>query len=130
MKINQLLFLATALLVSPALGQQSSAQLPQRIRLAAGVMDGNLQHKVEPQAPLDEHGKPMHGSVLLRIIINKEGKVVRAEGERGKPALIDAAIEAVKQWTYEPFRLSDQPVEAETWVNVKIKSGHRASANP
>lgn len=84
-------------------------------------MDGNLRHKVQPQAPLDASGKPLHGTVLLRIIINKEGKVVHAERERGKPELVDAAIEAVKQWTYKPFLLNDQPVEAETYVNVKIK---------
>ena len=121
MKIKQLLLFVICLLILPALGQQGSGQPPQRIRLALGVMDGNLRHKVQPQAPLDASGKPMHGTVLLRIIINKEGKVVSAARERGKPELVDAAIEAVKQWTYKPFLLDDKPVEAETHVNVKIK---------
>jgi protein TonB len=92
-------------------------------------MAGNLRHRVEPQAPLDERGKPMSGNVMLRIVINKEGKVVGAQGEKGRPEMVVAAIEAVEQWTYQPYLLNGEPVEVETWVTVKIKSSHRAATS-
>jgi protein TonB len=38
----------------------------------------------------------------------------------GHPLLVKAAIEAVEQWRYPPYRLNGDPVEVETEVTVNF----------
>ena len=39
----------------------------------------------------------------------------------GKPLLIPAALEAVRQWKYEPTYLNDQPIAVQLIVTVTFK---------
>jgi protein TonB len=34
--------------------------------------------------------------------------------------LVQAAVEAVKQWRYKPYVLNDEPVEVETQITVNF----------
>jgi outer membrane biosynthesis protein TonB len=38
----------------------------------------------------------------------------------GDPALVPAAIKAVKQWRYAPCRLNGEPVEVKTQIDVSF----------
>jgi protein TonB len=39
----------------------------------------------------------------------------------GHPILIQAALDAVRQWEYQPFLLNGEPAEIETAVEVKFR---------
>ncbi len=39
----------------------------------------------------------------------------------GNPTLAESAVEAVKQWQYEPFKLNGKPVQVETQVTVHFR---------
>lgn len=52
----------------------------------------------------------VHGMVILEIVIGADGKVESAKVLRSIPLLDQAAIDAVKQWAYEPTLLNGQPV--------------------
>ena len=41
----------------------------------------------------------------------------------GNPLLVDAAVNAVKQWTYRPTYLNGKPVQVLTDVDVKFTLG-------
>jgi TonB family protein len=45
------------------------------------------------------------GSVVLRIVVDKQGNVYRVEKMSGPDAVAVSAIEAVKNWKYEPYLL-------------------------
>src|SRR5471032_1237414 len=54
----------------------------------------------------------------LDVIIGKEGRVANITVNGGHPLLISAALEAVRQWVYQPSLLNGIPVEVATQVDV------------
>jgi periplasmic protein TonB len=52
------------------------------------------------------------------VIIGKEGRVANITVNGGHPLLISAALEAVRQWVYQPMLLNGIPVEVATQVDV------------
>jgi len=84
------------------------------------MMEGNLIHKVQPEYPQLARQARIQGTVVLRAIISREGKIENLQVLSGHPLLAPAAIEAVRQWRYRPYLLNDQPVEVETEVTVNF----------
>jgi protein TonB len=66
---------------------------------------------VQPVYPELAKQARIQGIVQLNIVISKEGRVVDIKVISGHPLLISAALEAVKQWEYNPTLLNGQPVE-------------------
>lgn len=93
---------------------------PKMVRVSQGVSTGLLVHKVTPQYPFIAKQARVQGSVLLRAVIGKDGKVENVQVESGSPLLASAAENAVKQWRYKPYVLDGNPVEVETTVTVNF----------
>jgi TonB family protein len=93
---------------------------PQKLRVSQGVMEGNLIHKVEPEYPPLAKSAYVHGDVVLQVIINKQGAVENVRVIRGHPILVQAAMDAVKQWTYKPMTIDGTAVEIETTIIVRF----------
>jgi len=83
------------------------------------VTVGRIRTKVPPIYPADAKRHGVKGVVLLEGLIGKDGHLSQirpiASPDR---ALTEAALDAVKQWTYEPYFLNGSPVEVETVINV------------
>lgn len=94
---------------------------PQRVRVSDDVMRGVLVKKVAPIYPPLARQARIQGTVILRVLINKSGDVYDVQLVSGHPMLAPAAIEAVKQWQYQPYLLNGEPVEVETNVQVIFK---------
>ena len=92
-----------------------------RITVGGQVQEARLTHQVAPVYPNLAKSVRIQGVVVLAIVIGKDGSV---QGEiklvAGHPLLTPAAIEAVKQWTYQPLFLNGQPVEVSTQVTVSF----------
>jgi periplasmic protein TonB len=84
------------------------------------MMEGNLIHRVQPVYPPLARQARIQGAVLLRAIISREGRIENLRVLSGHPMLVPAAIEAVRQWRYQPYILNDQPVEVETEITVNF----------
>lgn len=56
--------------------------------------------------------------MLLKVLIGREGNIDFCEQVQGDPVLGKAAMKAVTQWKYRPYRLKGEPVEVETTVKV------------
>jgi protein TonB len=89
--------------------------------VSQGVSQGLLVHKVTPEYPPIAKQARMQGSVVLRAVIGKDGKVENVQTESGSPLLASAAMHAVKQWRYKPYVLNGSPVEVETTVTVNFQ---------
>lgn len=89
---------------------------PPEIRTA-----GYLIKKVAPLYPAMARNARIQGIVDLQLHITPEGKVDRIELLQGQPVLAGAAIDAVKQWRYEPARLNGNPVEMRTRVKLNFE---------
>jgi TonB family protein len=94
--------------------------VPQLVRVSARIMQGLLEHKVEPEYPADAKEKHVEGMVVLNVDIDDEGNVGRVELVSGHPMLAPAAMDAVLDWKYRPFALNGVAVPVETTVEVKF----------
>jgi outer membrane biosynthesis protein TonB len=54
-------------------------------------------------------------------VIDTEGNVVEMQVISGPPLLIHAALDAVRQWKYEPTYLNDQPIAVQLIVTVTFQ---------
>ena len=74
--------------------------------------------RVPPLYPLSAKARGIEGVVVIRVLIDKEGRVKRADVLNGDPLLTQAALDAVRQWRYKPSTLGGAPAEAEVTANV------------
>ena len=65
-------------------------------------------------------GAPARGVVVLEAEISKEGTIDNLKVITGHPLLIQAAIDAVKQWRYKPTMLNNEPVPVVTTITVNF----------
>jgi periplasmic protein TonB len=84
------------------------------------MMEGNLVHRVQPEYPPLARQARIQGTVVLRAIINREGRIENLQLVSGHPMLVQAAMDAVRQWRYRPYVLNDQPLEVETQITVNF----------
>ena len=60
------------------------------------------------------------GTVELSATIAANGVVKEVHVMNGNPLLVQAAVDAVKQWKYRPTYLNGKPVEVLTEVDVRF----------
>lgn len=92
-----------------------------RLKQSEGVMEARLTRRVQPEYPRIAEVTHLSGTVQLHAIIGTNGTVRGLEVLSGNQILAQAALEAVRQWRYEPTRLNGQPVEVETYITVKFQ---------
>ncbi|MFY9906606.1 MAG: energy transducer TonB [Terriglobales bacterium] len=95
---------------------ESSAEAPQ----AAAVPAVHLVHRVNPQYPRKARRKKLEGDVTLDATIAKDGTVKDIKVRGGDPILADAAVEAAKQWRYDPVLVQGSAVEVQTTITVNF----------
>jgi len=91
-----------------------------RVRLSQWVMANRLLSRVEPVYPPEAQTEHIAGVVVVRVVIDKNGGILNADYISGPPALVLAAIAAVKQWKYQPFLMGGEPIEVETTVEIRF----------
>ena len=57
----------------------------------------------------------------IDAVIDTEGNVVEMRVVSGPPLLIPAAVNAVRNWKYEPTFLNDQAIAVQLIVTVKFR---------
>jgi TonB family protein len=79
-------------------------------------------HTVAPVYPPDCLKEKIEGKVLLMISIDKQGKVMNVKTmNQAHPTLRQAAMEALRQWDFEPVMKKDEPISVEFPVMVDFK---------
>jgi len=93
---------------------------PQRVRVSAGVQQGNLVNQVKPTYPQIAKNARIQGAVVLQAEISKQGTIENLRVISGHPMLVPSALDAVKQWRYKPYYLNGEPVAVETTITVNF----------
>ena len=76
--------------------------------------------RVQPLYPPLARQARIQGQVVIRAVISRNGMIENLQVLSGHPMLVQAAIDAVKQWRYRPYFLNGEPVEVETQVTVNF----------
>jgi protein TonB len=63
------------------------------------------------------------GTVILEATLTEQGAVENIKVISGHPLLVQAAIDCVKQWVYEPTYLNGQPVSVVLTAKVLFRPG-------
>jgi TonB family protein len=95
----------------------------QKMEIPAGTAVGNLLHKTTPVYPPLAKAARVSGMVVLHATISKTGSIENLQVVSGETMLQQAALDAVKSWTYKPFLVKGQPAEVETTVNIIFTLG-------
>ena len=80
-----------------------------------------LVRMVRPQYPPEAKQAGIEGTVLLHVKVATDGTVKEIVVKEGEPKLVEATVEAVRQWEYEPVQVDGKAVEASTDVTVNFK---------
>jgi len=90
----------------------------QRLRVGGNLLATKLVNRVQPVYPALARQTRIQGVVRLHMILQKDGTVQQLEVLSGHPLLVQAAMDAVRQWRYQPTLLNGEPVEVDTTVDV------------
>jgi periplasmic protein TonB len=89
-----------------------------QLRVSEGVAAGQLIAPIRPVYPAIARAARIQGTVVVVATISKQGTVEHARVVSGPQMLAGAALSAIEQARYQPFKLNGEPVEVETTVNV------------
>lgn len=101
--------------------------VPAQITVGGEVQAGRILQQTQPVYPALARQGRIQGNVQLKAIISADGKIKTLTVVSGHPLLVDAALDAVRHWTYQPTLLNGVPVEVKTEILVRFELGHRAS---
>jgi protein TonB len=91
------------------------------VKLDVEVAEKRLLRKVTPVYPDQALHSGMQGTVVLQALISKEGMVEDLKLVGGSMVLGEAAVQAVRQWHYQPYFVNGRAVETQTQVTVEFK---------
>ena len=94
---------------------------PKRIRVDGKVQRAKLIHEVQATYPPKAKENHIEGVVHLQVTIGTDGGMKELKLISGQPLLAQAALEAVRQWRYQPTTLNGELVEVVTQIAVVFR---------
>lgn len=91
------------------------------VRVSGSVEAALLVHRVDPVYPPIAQKMRISGTVELAGVIGTDGRIRELRVTSGHPFLAQAALDAVRQWVYQPTLLSGAPVEVITTISVVFR---------
>jgi TonB family protein len=105
MRIARVLFVV---LLFPALGKAQKAPAPQPVD-ADTARKHFVSHPDAVYPPIAKAAR-VQGTVEINVVIGSDGKIKEEHVLTGPAMLQQAALDAVRQWTFKPFRFNGGPV--------------------
>lgn len=104
-------------------GPAPAAGTPRCIRVGGMVQATKLVSMIKPVYPPGAEAAGIEGTVLLRAVISTTGDLLGLSviNQSVDGDLAGAAMDAVKQWHYQPTLLNGEPVEVVTTIAVTFR---------
>jgi protein TonB len=96
------------------------APVTRPLRVGGDIRAPRKLHHVAPVYPTIAAQARVSGTVILEATISRAGDVADVRVLRSVPLLDAAAVEAVRQWRYDPPRLNGTPVSVLLTVTVRF----------
>ena len=93
------------------------------LQVESNLQAAKLLNRVTPAYPALAKSARVQGTVHFKATIGKDGTVRNLEVVGGPGILRQAAMDAVKQWKYQPTLLNGQPTEVVTAIDVNFSLG-------
>jgi protein TonB len=95
------------------------------VRVGGEISAPRLVHRVDPEYPLFAQSAQIQGIVILEATVDRSGAVIDTKVVRSHSVLDEAAVDAVRQWRYEPLRLNGQATPFVLTVTVSFSLAGR-----
>jgi TonB family protein len=92
-----------------------------RANVPSDVMEKLVTHRVDPDYPEAARPAKLQGVIALDVVVGRDGSVIDVRALNGPDVLARAAVDALRWWRFEPYRVEGQPVVVETTVAVEFK---------
>jgi TonB family protein len=99
---------------------QPIQQFSEPVALSEEAARAMLVHSVNPVYPSEALAQKLHGPVVLRAVIGRDGSVEDLKIVRGYFILGRAAIAAVKQWQFQPYSISGHAAATQTVITINF----------
>jgi protein TonB len=80
-----------------------------------------LSSNASPEFPADARRRGQEGMVILKIVVDADGRVSAVKVMRGDEPFVAEAVRAVKRWRYEPARLDGQAISVFRIVKIPFR---------
>jgi protein TonB len=80
-----------------------------------------LAQPVDPEYPAAAKASAQRGSVVLQVIIGRDGAVQDVKFLQGSLVFARAAIDAVKQWHFKPYSMNGRAVSVQSVITLNFK---------
>jgi protein TonB len=107
----------------PAAAAPAAPAAPQLLRVGGHVQAARVISAPAPLYPVLAKDAHVGGDVQLDAVIGPDGHIENLKLISGPPLLVGAAMDAVKQWTYQPTILNGAPIKVETVIVVHFTLG-------
>jgi periplasmic protein TonB len=98
--------------------QVAEVTVSKPITVTSDVQAAKLLRKVIPVYPKLAIAAHISGTVRLMGVVAKDGTVQQIRVVSGPALLVEAALNAVRQWVYRPTMLNNKPVEVIAPIDV------------
>jgi protein TonB len=100
------------------------------IRIGKGYKAPRVIFGPDPVYPLLARQARVSGAVVIDAVIDTQGNVVEMRAVSGNPLLVMAAMQALRQWKYEPTIIGGQafPVRLLVTITFALKDGRVAES--
>jgi protein TonB len=102
-------------------GNEKTMALEPQAHVPADVMEKLVTHRVDPDYPAAARLEKLQGVVVLDVVVGRDGSVAEMHAQNGPEVLAQAAMDAMRWWRFEPYRVDGQPVVVETTVAMEFK---------
>jgi protein TonB len=77
-------------------------------------------HRVDPEYPAAARSQSLRGVILLDVVVGRDGSVIDMRAQNGPEILARAAMDALRWWRFEPYRIDGKAVVVETTVAMEF----------
>jgi protein TonB len=95
-------------------------ETPKRITVGGNVQSAKAISRPSPVYPQLARQARIQGVVRLEAVIDEQGRITDLKVISGHPLLVQSALDAVRQWRYQPTVLNNVPVQVATTIDVNF----------
>jgi len=77
----------------------------------------------QPAMVYPANAKAQQGTVVLQVLVGRDGTVQDAKFMQGSLAFARTAIDGVMQWKFKPYMMNGRPVSVQTSLTITFKPG-------
>jgi len=104
-------------------GASSLLLAQETLEIDPPALEQHVDHRVAPVYPPIAKAARIQGTVVFQIQVGATGKVESVKVVSGPAMLRQAAIDCLKQWTFNPFEKDGAPVAASGKVSIEFSLG-------